>query len=97
MTRIVCVHGVGQQHETESTLHLEWAPALCGGVQLAGGELEEYQVRCAAYGDLFRSPGRALAVGDPLIRAEDLDEFERDMARAVVDRGGSQRSGCHRP
>lgn len=77
--RVVCVHGVGQQRETETTLHRVWAPALCGGVQLAGGRLEEYEVRCAAYGDLFRLPGRALAVGDPLIRAEDLDEFERDL------------------
>lgn len=79
MARVVCVHGVGQRRETETTLHRMWAPALCGGVQLAGGRLEEHEVRCAAYGDLFRPPSRALAVGDPLIRVEDLDEFERDM------------------
>ena len=79
MTRVVCVHGVGQQRETASTLHLVWAPALCGGVQLAGGGLAECEVRCAAYGDLFRPRGRPLAVGDPLIRAEDLDEFEQAL------------------
>jgi pimeloyl-ACP methyl ester carboxylesterase len=48
-------------------------------VQLAGGLLAEGEVCCAAYGDLFRAPGRSLAVGDPLIRAEDLDSFERDL------------------
>lgn len=79
MARVVCVHGVGKQRETASTLRLEWAPALCGGVQLAGGELAEDEVRCAAYGDLFRPPGRPLAVRDPVICVEDLDEFEREI------------------
>src|SRR6185437_16955730 len=64
---------------TAETLHDAWAPALCGGVGLAGGQLPETQVRCAFYGDLFRPPGRHLAAGDPLIRAEDLDQFERDL------------------
>ena len=73
------MHGVGQQHETADTLHALWGPALCGGVQLAGGQLMEREMRCAAFGDLFRRPGRPLAVGDALVRAEDLDEFEREM------------------
>jgi pimeloyl-ACP methyl ester carboxylesterase len=76
---VVCVHGVGQQREVANTLHAEWAPALCGGVGLAGGRLAETEVRCAFYGDLFRPPGRHLAAGDPLIRAEELDPFERDL------------------
>ncbi|MGH3925754.1 MAG: hypothetical protein ACRDTT_23325, partial [Pseudonocardiaceae bacterium] len=79
MAQVVCVHGVGQQRETESTLHGTWAPALCGGVQLAGGLLMPDDVRCAAYGHLFRPQGRQLALGDPLFRAEDLDEFEREL------------------
>ncbi|MGH3888496.1 MAG: hypothetical protein ACRDSZ_18385 [Pseudonocardiaceae bacterium] len=79
MARVVFVHGVGRQRETESTLHVEWAPALCGGVQLAGGRLLVDEVRCPCYGDLFRPAGRPLAIGDPLVRAEDLDEFERDL------------------
>lgn len=81
MTRVVFVHGVGQQQETEETLHLRWASALCGGVRLAGGRLGVDEVRCSCYGDLFRPPGRLLAIGDPLIRAEDLDDFERDLLR----------------
>jgi hypothetical protein len=79
VAQVVCVHGVGQQRETEQTLHAVWAPALCGGVGLAGGQLAEAQVRCAFYGDLFRPPGRHLAVGDPLIQPEDLDPFEVDL------------------
>jgi len=39
----------------------------------------ESEVLCAFYGDLFRPPGRHLAIGDPLIRVEDLDQFERDL------------------
>ena len=85
MARVVCVHGVGQQRETENTLHQAWAPALCGGVGLAGGRLTEAEVRCAFYGDLFRPPGRHLAGGDPLIRAEDLDQFEQDLLAAWWD------------
>ena len=77
--RVVCVHGVGQQREAENTLHASWAPALCGGVSLTGGRLTEAEVRCAFYGDLFRPPGRHLAGGDPLIRGEDLDQFEQDL------------------
>jgi hypothetical protein len=77
--RVVCIPGVGQQRETASTLHGQWAPALCGGVQLAGGQLAQDEVYCAAYGDLFRPPGRPLAVGDPLVRVEDLDGFEREL------------------
>ena len=79
MARVVCVHGVGQQRETAETLHALWAPALCGGVGLAGGSLAETEVQCAFYGDLFRPPGRHLAAGGPLIRAQDLDEFEQDL------------------
>ena len=82
MAQVVCVHGVGQQCEAAETLHAVWAPALCGGVGLAGGQLSGTQVRCAFYGDLFRPPGRHLAAGDPLIRAEDLDPFEQDLLAA---------------
>lgn len=82
MAQVVCIHGVGQQRETESTLHRVWAPPLCGGVGLAGGRLTEAEVRCAFYGDLFRPRGRHLVGDDPRIRAEDLDEFETDLLAA---------------
>jgi pimeloyl-ACP methyl ester carboxylesterase len=79
LAKVICVHGVGQQREAPESLHSVWAPSLCGGVGLAGGQLAETDVRCAFYGDLFRPPGRHLAVGDPLIQIEDLDPFEQDL------------------
>jgi len=82
VARVVCVHGVGQQREAANTLHSAWAPTLCGGVGLAGGRLLEAEVGCAFYGDLFRPPGRHLATGDPLVRAEELDPFEQDLLAA---------------
>lgn len=82
MPSVVCVHGIGQQRKTAETLHKDWAPALVGGVRLAGGNLLESDVQCVAYGDLFREEGRQLAVGDPLIRAEDLDPYERMLLGA---------------
>jgi len=85
MARVVCVHGIGQQRETANTLHQAWAPALCGGVALAGKHLAEAEVGCAFYGYLFRPPGRHLAGGDPLVRARDLDEFEQGLLAAWWD------------
>lgn len=82
MARVVCVHGVGQQRESANTVHAQWAPALCGGVGLAGGRLAEAEVRCAFYGDLFRPPGRRLGPGDPLADAGDPGEFEEGLLAA---------------
>lgn len=79
MARVVCVHGVGQQREAPNTLQGAWAPALCGGVALADGWLAEEEVQAAFYGDLFRPPGRHLAVGDPPIQPDDLDPFEQSI------------------
>ena len=79
VARVVCVHGVGQQRETAETLHAVWAPSLCGGVGLGGGQLAAADVRCAFYGDLFRPPGRRLAPGDPPIQPAELDPFEQEL------------------
>jgi pimeloyl-ACP methyl ester carboxylesterase len=79
VARVVCVHGVGQQRESAETVLASWAPALCGGVRLAGERLSQDKVGCAFYGDLFRPPGRHLGAGDQLIRAEDVDRFEADL------------------
>lgn len=79
MPKVVCVHGVAQQRSAAEVLHRQWAPAMCGGVKLAGGELSEEDVACAFYGHLFRPPGRRLAVSDSLLRNDRLDDFENDM------------------
>jgi hypothetical protein len=82
VARVVCVHGVGQQRESANTVHALWAPALCGGVGLAGGRLAETEVRCAFYGDLFRPPGRRLGPGGLPVDAADLGEFEEGLLAA---------------
>jgi len=82
MSRILCVHGVGQQRNGPQTLHDEWFPALHDGCLLAGEQLSAADVTCVFYGNLFRPPGRALAAGDPMIQPEDLDEFEAELLGA---------------
>jgi len=69
MAEIVLVHGIAQEQETADTLEEKWRPALAGGVRVAGhAELADriwrnrhrddvIDVRMAAYGDLFLTPG----------------------------------------
>lgn len=61
MSRIVCVHGIGQEYKARETLLEEWAPALCGGVSNAGGRLDRSEIEMAFYGVLFRPSGGAAA------------------------------------
>ena len=86
MARVVCVHGVGQQLRGEDVLAGEWVPALRDGMRRAGADEAELpgtgDVGFAFYGDVFRPPGRALAVGDPWLTGGDLDDFERDLLAA---------------
>ncbi|MFF4589382.1 hypothetical protein [Streptomyces sp. NPDC001388] len=76
MARVVCVHGIGQQHTGERELHRSWHPALADGLIRAGAAatLGADDVRCVFYGDLFRPPGRTLALGDPPLEASDVAE-----------------------
>jgi pimeloyl-ACP methyl ester carboxylesterase len=95
VARVVCVHGIGQQHAGGHTLLASWAPALLDGVERAGGSgLGVGQIGMAFYGDLFRPPGYLLAVGDPLFTAADVQTgLEQELleawwdAAAVVDSG----------
>ena len=86
MSRLVCVHGVGQQVKGEDVLAGEWAPALRDGMRRAGACPESLpgagEVGFAFYGDVFRPPGRTLAVGDAWLAADDLDQYERDLLAA---------------
>lgn len=93
MAQVVCVHGVGQQCDAWNTLLAWWAPVLCDGVRLAGGRLTESEVACAFYGDLFRPPGRHLHLGDPLINADDLGSFEKDLLAAWWDEAARTDAG----
>jgi hypothetical protein len=61
MARIVAVHGIGQQNKGENRLHADWLPDLRDGIKRANGEpIEDRDLVCAFYGDLFRPPGKAL-------------------------------------
>ncbi|MFJ3230065.1 hypothetical protein [Streptomyces sp. NPDC086787] len=77
MGRILGVHGVGKQRLGANSLLREWEPALADGLERAEGpKLTPGDLRIAFYGDLFRPPGRTLAVGDPLYTADDVDDLE---------------------
>ena len=75
MSRIVCVHGIGQQVAGEQSLLRDWTPALLDGLTRAG----HHDVAAAGdvvmgfYGDLFRPAGELLAVGDPMFTANDVE------------------------
>ncbi len=85
MSRVVCVHGIGQQHSGEQEQHSHWYPALADGLHRVGARpLEPADVHCVFYGDLFRPPGRTLAVQDPPLDASDVGEgFETDLLLAL--------------
>jgi hypothetical protein len=82
MTRIVVVHGIGQQYLGPRTIQRSVAAAVADGVALAGGPpVTEDDVTVAFYGDWFRPPGRKGA-GYELTRDE-LDRYERAMLSAL--------------
>ncbi|MFJ2236098.1 hypothetical protein [Streptomyces sp. NPDC087859] len=85
MTRVVCIHGVGQQHLGEHQLASAWHSALADGLLRADSSLtlKPEDVRCVFYGDLFRPTGRTLAVGDPPLDASDIEDgFEIELLLA---------------
>jgi hypothetical protein len=78
MTKIVAVHGIGQQFSGEGIIHREWWSALISGLHLAGRDLKaEQELKCAFYGHLFRKPG-SLAATDSY-RAEDVGPPEAEL------------------
>ena len=86
MSRVVCVHGIGQQLKGEDVLAGEWLPALRDGMRRAGANEavlpKPRDVGFAFYGNLFRRPGRSLAVGEAWLTNKDLDDFERELLTA---------------
>ncbi|RQS88133.1 hypothetical protein [Burkholderia seminalis] len=78
MSKIVGVHGVGQQFEGAEILKGRWMPALKDGMSRANQRLaSDDDFTCAFYGDLFRPTGKAL---NPPYNAESVDnEWEQDL------------------
>jgi hypothetical protein len=73
MTRVVLVHGIGQQLKGPRTLLEEWYPAMCDGLWVAGSKLAPEETLVAFYGDIFRSRvGRSL--GGPVLDASDITD-----------------------
>src|SRR2546423_8047034 len=86
MARVVCIHGIGQQHVGERELRARWHPAPADGLYRAGTTevLVPDDVHCVFYGDLFRRPGRTLAATDPPLDAADVEEgFETELLFAL--------------
>jgi hypothetical protein len=83
--RVLLVHGIAQQYRGPQSMHAECAPALCDGVNFAGGSLAVDEVDVAFYGDLFRPPG-VRSLGMPDYDPTDLHEqFELDLLSAWYD------------
>jgi hypothetical protein len=79
MTKIVGVHGIGQQFKGEDTIRKEWLPALKDGLTRSGHQLaSDEDFACAFYGNLFRSSGKSAM--DPPYNAKDVtDDWERNL------------------
>jgi hypothetical protein len=83
MAQVVGVHGIGQQHQGEHQIHQVWYPALLDGLARAGAPTDDVTLACAFYGDLFRSPGQPMALGDPWYTADDVqDGMEAELLAA---------------
>lgn len=95
MARIVGVHGIGQQLNGAAVQKGEWLNPLRDGVALAGGpQIQEADLTCAFYGDLFR-PSGTKAVGLPPYDESDvahpweqqlLDAWWREASTVEPDR-----------
>lgn len=86
MAEIVLIHGIAQEQETADTLEEKWLPAMAGGIRAAGNpQLADriwrnrqrenaFDVRMAAYGDLFLTPG--VQGSDEYLDDEVLEELD---------------------
>lgn len=82
MSKIVTVHGVGQQYLGETQMKSEWLPALKDGLSRCGTALRSDQdVHCVFYGELFRSTGKS-ALLPPLDASDVTESWEEEMLEA---------------
>ncbi|MGW6737970.1 hypothetical protein [Streptomyces sp. NPDC055013] len=91
MSRIVLVHGIGQEQDSADALETRWIPALAGGLRVAGhsGAADRLwrdhrpgddECRMVFYGDLFLKKGR---MGDGQT-VEDLSPEQQELALALA-------------
>ena len=59
MSKVVAVHGVGQQFRGSAVLEDIWLPSMRDGLLQAGyPRIDDVSLTCAFYGDLFRDPSK---------------------------------------
>ncbi|MGP4008360.1 antibiotic ABC transporter ATP-binding protein [Streptomyces sp. 4N124] len=98
MTRVVVVHGIGHQWSGAELMGRDAVPALRDGVRLGSGlRLDEDDVACAFYGDVFFEEGtRSWDV--PPWDEYDVDEgFEAELLRAWWEAGTERDPGVTPP
>lgn len=83
MGRIICVHGIGNQRETATTIAARWEPALLGGLELTGYQASPGILTSAAYGHLFRPAGQRRAAGEHF-DAGDLGDDDLALLRDLL-------------
>ncbi|WP_030019114.1 hypothetical protein [Streptomyces monomycini] len=97
MSRIVLVHGIGQQVSGGHSLADSWYPCLADGLALNGARVDRAEVTMAFYGDLFRPAGHR-GVGVPDLDASDVtDDLERAMLLAWWEQAARQEAGVEGP
>lgn len=83
MTRVVVVHGIGQQTEGGLTLHDKFFSALAEGVVRAGGSVQPDDIVFASYGDFFRQQAEVLSPV-PYFDARDVEAgYESELLLAL--------------
>jgi len=85
MAKVVIVHGIGKQFMGEETILRDWLPALRDGLNRAGHRgLNDADVTCAFYGDLFRPAGKA--IGIPPLDYRDISEaWDKEFIELLVN------------
>ncbi|MFH8346413.1 hypothetical protein [Streptomyces sp. NPDC018045] len=97
MSRIVLVHGIGQQVSGGRTLVESWYPCLADGLALHGVQVDRAEVDMTFYGDLFRPAGHR-GVGLPDLDASDVtDDVEREILLAWWQQAARQEEGVAGP
>jgi hypothetical protein len=99
MSRLVLVHGIGQQVKGPQTVLGEWYPALCDGLILAHGaaRLGQDEIAVGFYGDIFRLRG-GRGLDSPLLDASDVTAPEnQQLLRAWWEEAARTETVVHGP
>lgn len=99
MSRVVLVHGIGQQVKGPQTLLEEWYPALCDGLMLAEDRerIAREEMAVGFYGDVFR-PSGTRSLDGPVLDSSDVSEPEDEQwLRAWWEEAARLESAVHGP